>query len=549
MPPKMLRIPSDFPLRLWLFYLWATFCLWAAVFIYRTSFVAPDGSLGFVLFDDAMISMRYALNLASGIGPFWNPNEPVEGYTNPLWMLYMALAITLVGKWFAPLFIQLTGLGLLILISHECLRITRLIYPSAAERDALVLWIPAAAALSYYPLVYWSLYGMEVGLLAFLLLVGIRKVLVFLDSDQSTDLLIALSCGFVAYCVRPDGWLTLSPVVLVALHGAWFSPCRTKHLRLLLIFMSLAAVAVGAQLAWRFHTYGALVPNTYTLKVEGHPLALRIANGLAFVTPYVFTTIGAYILCVVSGFMHLQGRASVGIALAVTPLISLAYQILVGGDPWPYWRQLAPTFLVLPILGAPLLANWLREFFSGDSWRMKVSAALGLGLVLAVPNAPFAREISLVWRPYQADGLDLRARIALTLKEITLPGASILTFWAGALPYFSELRALDALGKMDTHIAKLEPDLNIAWSGMRGVPGHDKYELDYSIGKLRPDYLEQWSWFGNDAQTELVRTQYQAVEYRGFLFCVRTASEFIDWEKVVRREGGCDAEGASINGQ
>src|SRR3954471_565796 len=66
------------------------FLLYAGLFIYRTSFVVA-GERYFSLFDDAMISMRYARNLAHGYGLVWNPGaQPVEGYTNPAWVLYMA---------------------------------------------------------------------------------------------------------------------------------------------------------------------------------------------------------------------------------------------------------------------------------------------------------------------------------------------------------------------------------------------------------------------------------------------------------------------------
>src|SRR5205085_9529171 len=65
------------------------FLAYAAVFIYRTSFVI-DGHRYFCLFDDEMVSMRYAQNLASGNGLVWNPGEKVEGFTNPLWVLLMA---------------------------------------------------------------------------------------------------------------------------------------------------------------------------------------------------------------------------------------------------------------------------------------------------------------------------------------------------------------------------------------------------------------------------------------------------------------------------
>jgi len=40
---------------------------WAGYFIYSTSLIAPNGQRYFSLFDDAMISMRYAWNLAPGM--------------------------------------------------------------------------------------------------------------------------------------------------------------------------------------------------------------------------------------------------------------------------------------------------------------------------------------------------------------------------------------------------------------------------------------------------------------------------------------------------
>ncbi len=44
-----------------------------------------------LVLDDAFISFRYARNLVSGHGLVWNPGERVEGYTNFLWTLLMAV--------------------------------------------------------------------------------------------------------------------------------------------------------------------------------------------------------------------------------------------------------------------------------------------------------------------------------------------------------------------------------------------------------------------------------------------------------------------------
>lgn len=43
-------------------------------------------SFGFCFQDDTYIGLRYSRNLADGYGPVFNPGEPVEGYTNFLWI-------------------------------------------------------------------------------------------------------------------------------------------------------------------------------------------------------------------------------------------------------------------------------------------------------------------------------------------------------------------------------------------------------------------------------------------------------------------------------
>src|ERR1035437_4307958 len=67
-----------------------------------------NGTRYFCLFDDAMISMRYARNLAEGHGLVWNPGERVEGYTNLAWTLFMA------GVHLLPLEERLTSLAVMV---------------------------------------------------------------------------------------------------------------------------------------------------------------------------------------------------------------------------------------------------------------------------------------------------------------------------------------------------------------------------------------------------------------------------------------------------
>src|SRR6266566_1853056 len=67
------------------------FLLYSAIVIYKTSFIV-HGVRYFSLSDDLMTGMKFAYNLAHGHGWVFSLNgQHVEGFTNPLWVLYMTL--------------------------------------------------------------------------------------------------------------------------------------------------------------------------------------------------------------------------------------------------------------------------------------------------------------------------------------------------------------------------------------------------------------------------------------------------------------------------
>jgi hypothetical protein len=109
--------------RIGLAVLSAGFIAWSAVFIHRSSFIAVDGRRYFGLFDDAMISMRYAWNFSHGLGLVWNPGEWVEGYSNLLMTLLMAVPTLLLSKPLAALAVQIFGAALMLASAFLTMRI------------------------------------------------------------------------------------------------------------------------------------------------------------------------------------------------------------------------------------------------------------------------------------------------------------------------------------------------------------------------------------------------------------------------------------------
>ncbi len=177
----------------------AAFLLYAALFIYRTSFVIA-GERYFSLFDDAMVSMRYARNLAHGGGLVWNAGaEHVEGYTNPLWVLYMAVAHLLpIPPAKTSLFIQTTAAVLLAVNLYDVRRIAL----AVSNGSRPVAWGAVTLTASYLPINNWSLQGMEVSVLVLLTTVCVWLAIRCIDTGTFENRLYVL-LGLGTW-VRPD---------------------------------------------------------------------------------------------------------------------------------------------------------------------------------------------------------------------------------------------------------------------------------------------------------------------------------------------------------
>ena len=168
------------------------FVVWASLFIYKSSFVGIDGRRYFCLIDDAMISMRYAWNLSHGSGLVWNPGEYVEGYTNPLMTLLMSLPSLVFDKVDAVLAIQVLGIVFMLVNAYLIMSIAEHLVSGQERYRRLFLVLAFLCALSYYPLVYWTLMGMETGLLTVLLSLSVLSALRYAADQRPVHGVLAL---------------------------------------------------------------------------------------------------------------------------------------------------------------------------------------------------------------------------------------------------------------------------------------------------------------------------------------------------------------------
>jgi hypothetical protein len=534
------------------------------IFIARSGF-SFAGRVYFSLFDDAMISMRYARNLVQGHGLVWNPGEvPVEGYTNFLWTLWMAALHWLpFPESKVSLAVMMTGA--IVLVAN--LWLVRRIAESISDGSPRVAALAVLFTGLYYPLAFWTLRGMEVGFLTALVSAAIWQTLRSREDYRPRRLvLLALLLG-ASVLVRPDG---LVPYLVIGAFAFFFVP-RRKRLPFAVVLGLVLVLVLGCHTLFRLWYYGAPLPNTYYLKMTGVSLSERLDRGARALARLFLLHLSSPVLLAAAAWGR---RVQPGVALLGAVFVSqCAYSVYVGADAWEWMNYAnryitigAPALLILAALGVERLARaasrrdprwtsaglavlgggaslvglFLLSLPSGEptlfgrysALRLaSATAALAVALTLLVlaaaararPKRHLVGAALAILVVAQVSGLGLvgwllhggfvrddahMTRAGVALRDALPPEATIAVVWAGAIPYFSDHFAVDLLGKNDP---------TIAGGPTRGpfFPGHDKWDYEYSIGSLRPDVILQlWRPTGTDRRL-IESAGYDPIPVRG----------------------------------
>ncbi len=490
----------------------------------------------YVLFDDAMISMRYAYNLAHGLGPVWNAGERVEGFTNPLWVGYMALFHFLpipLSK--ISLYIQLSGL----VFMAGTLYFVRKIVEEFTESLIPMLAVVAFTAF-YNPLNSWALLGMEVSVLTLILAASVYVTLRAAPSRFPiwTYVLLAVSTLFRFDMAVP--FIALLIVMLIVQRDY-----RKQHLTwglgLLVLFLGIQTIA-------RYAYYGEWLPNTYYLKVTGWPFVLRILRGLYALVWFVYYT--NWVLFLVP-FAVLIFRRDWKINLLLFILLGqMAYSVYVGGDAWEnhgganrYIAIAMPLFFAAFAYGveeicqkAVAVLGSRKEAMIGSqtAWAaIFVISIINFNLLLG--DWKYIERLVLARKPDYVAGSEHNMEIAVALQTATKPGAKIAVVGAGTIPYFlPDCYAIDILGKADPLIAHEPVRAPMSIEDIPDMrPGHMKWDYAHTFGDLHPDVVVSiWEGTSAEAASYLEKDYVYAAIAPGIKVYLLKDSAYILWEKV-----------------
>ncbi|MBK9206985.1 MAG: hypothetical protein IPL71_01215 [Anaerolineales bacterium] len=139
-------------------------------------------------------------------------------------------------------------------------------------------------------------------------------------------------------------------------------------------------------------------------------------------------------------------------------------------------------------------------------------------------------------RPDYVAGSDRNLQVALSIENITTPGASVAVIGAGTIPYLLPDRyAIDILGKADPYIAHQNvrtPMSIVDVPSMR--PGHMKWDYAYTFGELKPDVIVSiWEGTNAEAAPYLEKDYVYAVIGEGIKVYLLKDSPNIHWDKVI----------------
>ena len=476
--------------------------------------------------DDTFISMRVARNVAYGYGFVYNIGENVEGFSNWLWVVLMAIPLKMgyfsgenaMGLlWFAK--------GLSIVFSIFTLmvayRFIMTIFANDIRKEVYGL-VGVLAIISSAIFSAWSMSGMETTSYGFILLASISLITSVCSNDKSvsrSSVLLALALmGLVLS--RPEGIYLAFIIVGV---GAFFNRKKERGPTLIRI-VSAVVLCYVLFLVWRWNTYGELVPNTYYAKTGG---GLR---SYLFGIKYVIAGFGSInaLLLFFSPFVFLQFKDH---RMVVGVLVSVLFALVIfmsysGGDWMPGFRFVVPSIPIISVL-AVISIKALAE--RGGGMYLKYSSLIYAMVAIVVLCSIFsgrtlirAQAPSLGSAFYSADGhlMPSHKLVAKWLKDHSDSTTLFACGEAGLIGYENQnLRMIDLNGLMDKHIA-LDRKENKPFDVDYVLDQRPKYVILHGSKeeeRERMNYSRSTDYFGALGESPRLHNEYRlAFECRSF---------------------------------
>jgi hypothetical protein len=426
---------------------WLPIAAFAAAVVLGGAFAAHTGFFN----DDALITVRYAENLARGIGLVYNPGEQMLGTTTPLWALVLG-AVAWSGR-SAPAAATWLGVAAFGWTAAATVLVFR--------RRGAEAWLQCAAAglvVTCGTLLLWAGSGMETSAY-----VATLATLVLLFEAERP-----VAFGFFAgvlVLLRIDGGLVLAAAAVIDV-------VRRKSATNVLRALPAFALVVVPWIVGATWFYGTPLSNS------GFAKRLQVEDWGPFAPRYMEDLLqrGMLLPFALVGMAAALRKSEHALPAAAFGALTAGFAL--GGFPGCGWYYAAPTFLLV-LCAADGLGHVVRALSGG-------TAPLRSPLALAAIAGAFVGTVRLPrdahdQRVAQTHMERCHAKVGDWLREHAPPGASVAVDNIGYIGYRSQLRVVDMLGLIQpetvTHLA----------AG----------ERDWAIRSQEPEFIAVWLRRGN----------------------------------------------------
>ena len=413
--------------------------------------------------DDAFISFRYAANLAAGHGLVFNVGERLEGYTNFLFTLI--IAIPEAAGWNAEQFSYFVGMtGWLLALTATGMIVLRALGGSAGFALATCVLVA-----SNYTFRIYATGGLETSMQAGLLVLFLALLADprSLSEQRSSLPALASVAGAFALLTRLDSAVVVVPAAIVYLLLLFTTSLAWRlKIRRTVSAAIPALLIVGAYLLWKLYYYGGVLPNTYYAKMsEGDGAAVYGMEYLrAFFRSYwVWPGILVVLVVVVSVVWRwlrkdrqelTRSHVFVFLSTVAATAAWCGYVVHAGGDFMEY-RFFVVLIPMLSLFVAGVIALCTRSPASRTALLLVLAAAMFLNHRVAGVRPEFVESREqlaghLDWP--QDDWRGIGKRLGELFGEDS--AVTIAIGPAGVIPYFSRLRTIDMLGLNDEWVAR-----------------------------------------------------------------------------------------------
>ncbi len=320
--------------------------------------------------DDALITLRTALNLAHGWGAGFNVTEAVQSYTHPLWFLAWTALGKVTGEWI------LTILALSFVLS--------IVAAAMVLWSARSIWLVVLSASSLAlsnAFMEWTSSGLE-NPLAWVTVGGFTLLALRYANFQCSSLGfkqgLALGALLAATLLtRLDLLLILFPITVYLI---WKFRSRLSFIAAGVI---AAAMPMVIWFIWSWSTYKSILPNTFLAKQNLNIPKLEIAvQGFRYFWVSIdFDPVTAIVIIGSLLVLLIWGSAAYRLT-ACGVIIYLTYVFYIGGD-FMAGRFISVPFFVLVLLLVKHLSTFSNQPFRKIE-RSEMSIAITIASILSV---------------------------------------------------------------------------------------------------------------------------------------------------------------------